>query len=229
MGRDLKMCEEDLHKSIAENHKNRNQAEMIENLKEKIKDLEEEYSPHADSVYAHSEEEYDSQEESQGDLRGRWDYASEDHALVNEDHQYVQKQKIMPPATAYSLGGISYVPAQSGPTQQKGKTPRIAVIPGENQCTMVCLECGESFRKTTDVPGHKCENKTAPILQKLRSCRPKEPPPQRSYNRGGTYLGPPLCTLSWEQRINVWEMCQENGGQEDYYNLLDLDEFSEED
>ena len=95
---------------------------------------------------------------------------------------------------------------------------------------MACMECGENFSKTTDIAGHTCENKTAPILQKPRSCRPKEPPPQRSYfNRGGTSLGPPLCTQSWEQRINEWEMCQENGWQEDYYNLLDLDEFSDED
>ena len=44
LGRDLRMCKEDLQKSMAANNTNINQAEMIENLKKKIKDLEEKFT-----------------------------------------------------------------------------------------------------------------------------------------------------------------------------------------
>ena len=173
-------------------------------------------------------------EVTQDDLLEAWGNAEETNDSENEDrangdYQHAQNQQILPPTTAYSLGGISYAPAQSRSTHKNSKPPTIAIIPGGEQCMLACMECGEDFSKTTDIAGHTCENKTAPILQKLRSCRPKEPPPQRSYNRGGTFLGPPVWTQSWEQRINEWERFHENGWQEDYYKMLDLDEFSDED
>ena len=173
-------------------------------------------------------------EVTQDDLLEAWGNAEETNDSENEDrangdYQHAQNQQILPPTTAYSLGGISYAPAQSGPTYKNSKHPKIAIIPGGEQCMLVCRECGEDFTKTTDIAGHTCEYKRAPILQKLRSCRPKEPPPQRSYNRGGTFLGPPIWTQSWEQRINEWERFHENGWQEDYYKMLGLDEFSDED
>merc|ERR1712215_49894 len=44
LGRDLKMCEEDLQKSMAASNTNINQAETIENLMKKIKGLEEKFT-----------------------------------------------------------------------------------------------------------------------------------------------------------------------------------------
>ena len=99
---------------------------------------------------------------------------------------------------------------------------------------MTCNKCGKRTSKTEDIVAHRCDHTAVPPPQKPRSCRPKEPPPQRSHysppnylNMGGISLGPPGYNQSYEQRIKEWELCQRHGWQEDYNKQLNLDESSD--
>ena len=99
---------------------------------------------------------------------------------------------------------------------------------------MTCMKCGKRSSKTEDIVAHRCDHTAVPPPQKARSCRPKQPTPERAHHSppnyldmGGIYLGPPGYNQSYEQRIKEWELCQRHGWQEDYNKQLNLDDSSD--
>ena len=187
----------------------------LQNLYQKfaLPETEDEYSPHSDNEYVHSEEEYDNEEESHSNLQRAWNNASENYDpenedRVDEDNQYTPKQSILPTTTAYSPGGISSAPAQSGPIQQNSKPAPIRITPGRGKCMMTCMKCGKRSSKTEDIVAHRCDHTAVPPPQKARSCRPKQPTPERAHHSppnyldmGGIYLGPLGYDASYEKRV----------------------------
>ena len=185
------------------------QAELFKKFA--LPETEDEHTSDSENEYGHSEEEFIDEEASDLDVQEAWSNACENEDRVDEDNQHVPKQSILPPITVYRPRGISSALAESGAIQQTSKPAPIAITSGRGKCMMTCTKCGKRSSKREDIVGHRCTHtevkntKAVPPPPKARSCRPKEPPPERSHHSppnyfemGGLYLAPRVRDRSRE-------------------------------